>query len=71
MAAIFNPPKPQEPDPAMVAAQNRQMEREEKRAAELDAQEEARKRARTGRTQGRALLISGDEAGLSSTLGGS
>jgi hypothetical protein len=70
MGQVFGGGAPKGPDPAMVEAQNRQMQREESRAAALDAQEEARRRARTGRTQGRALLISGDETGLPGRLGG-
>ena len=42
MGGIIGGAKPQGPDPDMVAAQKRQMDREEKRSAELDAQEDAR-----------------------------
>jgi hypothetical protein len=56
MGALFDPPKP--PDTAqLVAAQQKQQEAVDKRQAELDAEEAARKRALAGRLRGRASLL--------------
>jgi hypothetical protein len=74
MSAIFDPPKPKGPDPALVAAQKQQIDQANARDAELTAEEDARKRALASRLQGRrSLLGPGGEVGvgdLKNTLGG-
>jgi len=57
-----DPPKP----PAVTKAEARQ----EKEEAKVDAQIEAREEARKRKKRGRASLISNDERGITSNLGG-
>ena len=76
MSALFSPPKPKGPDPALVKAQQDQITAANTRQAELDAEEEARRRALVGRARGRASLLGpSGEVGvgtdsLKTTLGG-
>lgn len=74
MGALFSPPKPKGPDPALVAAQKQQVDAANQREAELSAAEEARKRALAARGRGRASLLGpAGEVGVSdlkNTLGG-
>lgn len=69
MGSIISPPKPKGPDPELVAAQREQMIEEKARAAELEAQTAARRRALAGRAGGRVQLLGGLETGLKETLG--
>ena len=58
-------PTPPPPPPAKTAAEVRQ----EKKDKELDIKIEARKDAAKRKKKGRVSLISGDERGITSTLG--
>lgn len=69
MGGVFS--KPKGPDPALIAAQQRQLDEERKRAQRLEEEAAARRRAIAGRNLGRVLLLgSGDERGVTTTLGG-
>jgi hypothetical protein len=63
MSAIFNPPKPPKPDPALLAAQKKQMDDAAAREAKLQREIDARERVRNEGT-GRVLLLSGAETGV-------
>ena len=64
MGRRSSPPAPP-PPPAKTAAEVRQ----EKKDKELDIKIEARKDAAKRKKRGRASLITGDERGITSTLG--
>lgn len=68
MSSLFEAPKG--PDKSLIAAQKRQAEEASRRQAELDAEEDARRRALAARSRGRALVLFGDERGVVDTLGG-
>ncbi|WP_041604754.1 hypothetical protein [Tistrella mobilis] len=68
MSALLS--KPKGPDPELVAAQKRQAEAAERQSASLKAEEDARRRSITSRSKGRALLLSNDERGVTTTTGG-
>lgn len=55
------------PPPAVTEGEARQKREDEKLDKQLAAREDARKRAK----KGRSTLISGDERGVTGTLGGS
>lgn len=68
------PAAPAGPDPELVSAQKKQVDDANARSAELQAEEDARKRALAARSGGRASLLGpGGEVGitdLKTTLGG-
>lgn len=66
MGSIFGGGKPKGPSAAQVAAEKRQADE----LIKLKKQEDSRIKAASRKKQGRASLISGEETGLSDTLGG-